>query len=85
MSDYVQKDGTGVLFKNERKEKESHPDRTGTITVGGKQYRLAAWIKDGKKGKFLSLSISDFQPKEKKHADTGRSTDGDDFNDDIVF
>lgn len=85
MSDFVQKDGTGALFVNDRKEKDTQPDYTGTITVAGKQYRLAGWKKSGKKGGYLSLSVSDFQRKSGKPADTGRSTDGDDFNDDIGF
>ena len=56
-------DNSGALFKNDRKEKESHPDYRGDITVDGTKYWLSAWIKDGKKGKFMSLSV---QPKEEK-------------------
>ena len=48
----------GVLFKNERKQQDKHPDYTGKIDVEGKEYKLAAWIKDGKKGKFMSLAVS---------------------------
>lgn len=53
---YTQKDGQGSLFKNERKEKDSHPDYKGSITVGGAKLWLSAWLKDGKKGKWMSLA-----------------------------
>lgn len=46
----------GVLFKNDRKETDNHPDYTGRIDIDGKEYFLSAWIKEGKKGKFMSLS-----------------------------
>jgi hypothetical protein len=54
---------TGILARNERKEQDNHPDFTGTINVGGVDYWLSAWTKDGKPGskmegrKFFSLSV----------------------------
>jgi hypothetical protein len=47
----------GVLFKNARKENDKHPDYTGSINVDGVEHWLSAWIKEGKKGKFMSLSL----------------------------
>ena len=55
------KDNSGVLFKNDKKETGNHPDYKGNITVGGKDYWLSAWIKEGKSGKFMGLAVS---PKE---------------------
>lgn len=53
----------GVLFKNDRKENENQPGYTGKIEIDGIEYRLSAWVKEGKKGKFFSLSV---QPVDKK-------------------
>ncbi len=47
----------GVLFKNDRKEQDNHPDYKGSINVGGQELWLSAWIKEGQKGKFMSLSV----------------------------
>ena len=65
---YQQKENAGIIFKNDRKEKETHPDYTGTINVAGKDWQISLWVKEGKKGKFFSASIKepyvkDAQPK----------------------
>ena len=54
---YIPKEGSGSLFKNDRKQSDSHPDYTGTIMVAGKEMWLSGWVKEGKKGKFFSISI----------------------------
>jgi hypothetical protein len=49
----------GVLFKNDRKEKDTHPDYKGSAEIGGVEYWLSAWIKTSAKGKFMSLSFTE--------------------------
>lgn len=63
MSKQYDNTNRGALFKNTRKEKETHPDYNGSINVGGQEYWLSAWLKEGQKGRFFSMSV---QPKEPK-------------------
>ena len=53
-----QRDNSGVLFKNDKKETGNQPDYKGNITVDGKPYWLSAWVKEGKTGKFMGLALS---------------------------
>ena len=57
MADY-DNTNSGVLFKNDKKEKDNHPDYRGSINVEGEEFWISAWIKTSAKGKFMSLSIS---------------------------
>jgi len=66
-----QRDGSGILFKNDKKTQDKHPDYRGEATVGGKQWRLAGWIKDGRTGKFLSLAFS--EPQAQQAPQTGQA------------
>lgn len=64
---YEQRPGGGSLFKNE-KTQDKQPDYQGEIvTLDGKKFRLAAWVKEGKKGKFFSLKMSEPRPQDPKN------------------
>ena len=57
----MSQDNSGRLSKNERKEKDSHPDLKGSATINGVEYWISGWSKTNDRGKWLSLS---FQPKD---------------------
>jgi hypothetical protein len=66
-NDRQNRDNSGVLFRNDKRENEKAPNYKGNITVGGQDYWLSAWIKEGKSGKFMGLAVSpkeDYQPKQ---------------------
>jgi uncharacterized protein (DUF736 family) len=77
MSDY-DNTNTGALFKNDKKTTDKHPDYRGQVNVGGVEFWLSAWIKTGKSGKFMSLSV---QPKEAQAANPAPKPTGSGFDD----
>ena len=73
----------GVLYRNENKTSDNHPDYSGSVNVAGMDFWLSAWLKESKKDskKFFSLSV---RPKTDapKAAKTAKVAD---INDDIPF
>lgn len=63
MGQYQPRDNSGTLFRNEKKQSEKHPDYKGDGIINGQEVWLSAWIKEGKRGKFMSLS---FEPKKER-------------------
>lgn len=64
MSQQYDRTNTGVLFENDRKETDKHPDMNGTININGVEHWFSGWWKQGSKGQFLSLSIG--KPKDQQ-------------------
>lgn len=55
---YETKDNTGSLFKNKRKEKETHPDYSGSCRIDGHDMWISAWLRDTKDGeKYFSFAF----------------------------
>jgi hypothetical protein len=53
----------GIIGKNDRKEKDSHPDIKGQCEILGVQYWISGWRKEKKDGSGSFYSLS-FEPKE---------------------
>ena len=66
MSEYQQKDNSGALFKNDKKETDSHPDYKGSAMIDGSDYWVSGWINvSGAGTKYMKFSYS---PKEQVHS-----------------
>jgi hypothetical protein len=89
MNKQYDNNNTGVLFLNDRKEKDTHPDKKGSAEVDGKQYWVSGWDKQTSKGDTLSLSFTLKEDakagasKAKESANTARGNDS--FDDEIGF
>lgn len=86
--EFEQRDLSGVLFKNDKKGNEKAPDYQGNCLIAGEKLRISAWIKEGAKGKFMSLAFSEpFVAGESVSvAKTSSKTNAPmDFEDDIPF
>jgi len=67
---YEQRDNSGTVFNNDKKQSEKHPDVKGDAMIGGVAYWVSGWRKTSSKGtKFLSLS---FTPKDETAQSRGR-------------
>ena len=65
MSNYQPKPGSGSIFKNEKKNLPNQPDYRGEIlTPEGQKLSVAMWVKEGKKGKFFSVALTEYKEKQ---------------------
>lgn len=46
------------MFKNDRKEQANHPDYRGDCLIDGEEYWVSGWIKEGARGKWMSLAFT---------------------------
>jgi hypothetical protein len=58
MADDRKYDNSGILFRNDRKDKDTDRDYRGEATISGIEYWVSAWVKEAKNGsKFLKFSF----------------------------
>ena len=71
---YEKRDNSAILFFNDKKLQDTHPDFKGDALIGGVFYWVSMWRKTGKNGnEFFSISlkpkdapISESQPEPQK-------------------
>jgi hypothetical protein len=58
------KDNTGVLFENDRKDSERHPDYKGSALINGINYWVSAWENESRDGRitYKSLIFTEKEP-----------------------
>jgi hypothetical protein len=85
---YQQKDMEGSLFKNEKRDKDTHPHMQGSCTIEGVKYWISAWTNDGgEKGRWQGLKFKRADEKQVAAPKKGGSSNiaGTDLEDDIPF
>lgn len=58
---YETKNNSGSLFKNDKREKDSHPNAKGKALIDGQWFWVSSWTKETRDGaKWQSLSFQPF-------------------------
>jgi hypothetical protein len=80
---YTQKDMSGSLFKNDKKDNDKQPNAKGACMVEGVEYWVSAWTKKDKNGNpWQSLA---FSKKETQRPEGKRPSQHDVGDDDTPF
>ena len=83
MAEFVQKELSGSMFKNQKKLTDQHPNMTGSALIDGVEYYVSAWTKTDKNGnKWQSMSFTKKdQQKTREQAEKAAA----DMDDDLPF
>lgn len=73
-----QKDNTGAIFKNERKENDKQPDYRGTAMIRGQKTDISLWVNESKTGiQYFGATFTEPYKKEEVKQDPKRSKEDD--------
>lgn len=81
---YEIKEMTGSLFDNNRKEKDTHPNKTGSCKIDGKEYWISAWVKFDDQGR-ERFSLAFKLKEEKQNKPKPEPSSSVDLDDSIPF
>ncbi len=80
---YEHKPGTFSLFKNDKEGNDKRPDYKGDgMDLDGNPIKVSAWLREGKKGKYLSCKFEAKEERAPKPA--GKPAASDDFDADSI-
>ena len=82
MSQQYDNEMRGIISKNDRKEKDSHPDIKGKCQINGVEYWMSGWRKERADGSGFFYSVS-FEAKDEKPKAAPKRQQSD--TDDIPF
>ena len=83
---YEIKENSGSLFRNEKREKDSHPQARGSARINGVDYWVSAWVKKTKTGdKWQSLSFTPKEDQPRQPVKEAIASLPDDLDDEIPF
>jgi uncharacterized protein (DUF736 family) len=86
---FEQRPNSGSLFKNDRKEKDTHPDYRGDALIDGKSYWVSCWRKESAKGtKYFSVAFKEKEARQEERPKTLAEKSpqpAGDFDDDLPF
>jgi hypothetical protein len=85
--------GFGSIFKAKNRTSDRQPEYTGSARVafpaspdgGEMDLDLAAWVKEGKNGKFFSLSLKEDTYNKPTSQDQGKEEIKEDMDDDLPW
>lgn len=89
-----QKNNSGVLFRNDRKDGDRDRDYQGSALIDGNEYWISSWLNESKGGtKYMSLSFKPKLQSDSGSPPTGGKNDPrpkqplveDDFGDEVPF
>jgi len=79
---FQHKPNSGSLFKNDKREKETHAHARGSALIDGREFWVSAWTNTRDSGeKYQSLK---FSPKDENNA-PNPNPPADDFDDTLPF
>jgi hypothetical protein len=76
------RDNSGSISKNTKKEKDTHPDIKGSVVAGGVAYWVSGWHKSNDQGTYYSLSLT---PKDTQPAAAAPKASASNLDDDIPW
>lgn len=85
---YEMRELSGSLFKNDKKEKDSHPNAKGSCLIDGVEYWVSAWTKKDKNGnpwQSLSFKRKDAQGQQEPAQQPPKAGNISDMDSDIPF